>query len=102
MTERLKLNPLKRATLGILLFVQFILMACVPGSIKDEPYDYSKMNRATRLAYERVDLFLQEGINNKSPVEIVKHSKIDSIIIDKRAKQIGVYLNAWFGSMRIQ
>ncbi|MCK5794799.1 MAG: hypothetical protein KAH12_08825, partial [Anaerolineales bacterium] len=85
-----------------LLVTQFLILACTPGSIRDKDYDYSKMNRKTKKVYQRVDQFLQKAIQSHDPVEIIKHSRIDTVIIDKSSKKLDVYLNGWIAAMPLR
>lgn len=89
---------MKKTSTFTLLCTLFILMACTPGRVKRDHYDYSNMNRPTRVAYQRVAEFLTRGIIEKEPVELVRHSRIDTIIINKKDKKLDVYLNYWFGA----
>lgn len=89
---------MKKGFIIPLLVLLLLLQACTQGPVKKDRYDYSKMNRRTKLAYKRVDQFLDAGIKKNDPIQIAKHSKIDSLAIDKKNKKLDVYLNDWFGA----
>ena len=79
-----------------LLVLILILSGCAPTFVEKQLYDYSKMDKMTRHAYMQVDKFLQTCINKKYPVEIVEHTRIDTILIDQQKQHLNIYLNNWF------
>ena len=75
-----------------------LLMDCSASRVKPR-YDLSGMDRSTKIAYQRVDAFIHQAINEKKPVPLMRPSRIDSIIIDRKAKTLDIYLNDWAGAL---
>ena len=89
---------IKNKQIFAFLLIQLVLVTCSSTSVKDK-YDTSNMNRATRIAYARVDEFLRQASREQAPVQIIRHTRIDTIIVDKKSRKLDVYLNNWMGSM---
>lgn len=75
-----------------------VLTACSANTARPL-YDYSGMNRPTRVAYKRADAFLRQAIQKEGPVRLMRPSRIDTIIIDKKARTLDIYLNDWAGAL---
>ena len=67
--------------LKLISIVTLILLIACSSNLVDNPYDFSNMDRTTRIAYLSVHTFLQRGIKDGEPVQLNKYSKIDTIII---------------------
>ena len=83
------------------LLVPFVFLACSSTKI-DSRYNYSKMDRATRHAYQAVEASLQKGIHSGLPVKFFRNCKIDTIIISPKLRKIDISLNQAFGNIPIR
>lgn len=75
-----------------------ILAGCAANSTKSR-YDYSTMDGATKAAYKRVINFLKEGKQKDAPVKLMRHARIDTIIVNKKARMLDIYMNDWMGAL---
>ena len=85
--------------LKILILTLLVIGACTSPHVEKDPYDYSKMDRATKIAYEQVHQFLQKEIEDHHALALNKYSRIDSIIIDKESKKLNIYFNDSFATI---
>lgn len=85
------------------LIAAFTILAILSGCAATKPsegeYDYRSMNRKTRIAHQRAEEFLRQAISHEDPVRIIRHARIDSVVLDRKAKQLGIYFNDWFGAV---
>ncbi len=77
------------------LFLLLFLFAtsCTPPFLKKyhtARYDTTRLDKTTRRAYVAVDYFLQNCIENATPLAINPHSRIDTIVVDKRNKSLQI------------
>lgn len=86
------------AKIFFLVLAGIILLGCSANSVKPR-YDYSSMDRTTRIAYKRVDAFLKQSIQGKTSVQLMRPSRIDTIVVDKNTRKLDIYLNRWAGAI---
>ena len=70
-----------------------IFLSCTTLGLKKSAYDYSNMDRPTRLAHYRVEKFLENCIEDQDPVALSQYTRIDSVVIDREKDHIDVYFN---------
>jgi hypothetical protein len=87
-------------------FLTFVLVAflfsCTSSKPGESDFDYSKMDRTTKKAYQGVERFLTSSTRADSPLGLNKYTKIDSIIVDSDAKQLAIHFNRNLASIPIR
>lgn len=80
------------------LFSMFIFYSCATIGIKniEKRYEIEKLDRQTKKVYLNVQEFLDGCINNFDPIEIKIGSRIDTIIINEKAKSLEIFFNDRF------
>jgi hypothetical protein len=76
-----------------ILLLSLIGFSCTTLGLKKAQYDYSEMDRPTRLAHYRVEKFLMSCIQDGDPVKTSRYTKIDSLKINYDEDHIEVYFN---------
>jgi len=86
---------MKKITFILLPFL-LIVFACGKQVIKKPVYDYTKMDKITKSAHEKVEKFLESCYEKQYPVKIPIVTKIDSVAVKKEEKHLDIYLNKFF------
>lgn len=84
------------------LFLLALLASCTITSPKEDRYDYAKMDRATRKAYQGVERFLNDNTRKDSPLSLNRYTRIDTVIIDKQQAQLHIHFNRNFSNIPIR
>jgi len=77
----------------VALAISLFVFSCTTLGLKKSVYDYSEMDRPTRLAHYRAEKFLNSCIEDGDPVKLLRYTRIDSLIIDYNINHIDLYLN---------
>ncbi len=82
----------------VLLVIFFLLLAsCAPRiALKGPRYNYTGMNKITRKVHQRVERFLNFVWQTHTPFRMSRAVRIDSVVVNKPAKTLRVYLNKPF------
>ena len=81
----------------ILICIALCCHSCAIFMVKEHPYDYSKMDKPTRQAYELTHDFLEICKETEYPVSIPVQTRIDTILINAENAHISIYFNPFFG-----
>ncbi len=84
------------------LVLALLLMSCSSSKPGRSNYDYSKMDRTTRKAYEGVERFLEANTTQDSPLKLHKYTRIDTIILDHDSKILEIHFNRNFANIPIR
>ncbi|MBN1350572.1 fibronectin type III domain-containing protein [candidate division KSB1 bacterium] len=85
-----------RKILLLLLLTAILFSACATFKREKPVYDTSIMDKPTRRVYQRVDKFLRECIREKSPVDVLPQTRIDTIFVDETRRHLDIYINDYF------
>jgi hypothetical protein len=87
--------------LTILISILFLL-GCASTGIQHGKKKHANIPRASRKAYQATDQVLRMGIEGINDITFNKYSRIDTILIDKRAKKLDIHFNQAFTNIPIR
>ncbi len=81
----------------VLLILAIFSFSCSTLGLKKSKYDYSEMDRPTRLAHYRTEKFLESCIEDADPIQVSKYTRIDSLVFNRDKNHIDIYFNRILG-----
>ena len=80
----------------ILIILIIFISGCAIFISEKPKYDYDKMDGPTERIHKKVEDFLDNCINEGSPVKTSRFTRIDSLIVDEESEHVDIYLNRFF------
>ena len=81
------------------LLVTLLLNGCAVIGLIKPGYDYSSMDRTTKIVHKKAERFAQNCIRNKYPVEMTPYLKVEKVLVDRLARSIDIYFNGYFADI---
>ena len=78
--------------------VGIMLSGCATVSVQPR-YDYSDMDRPTKLVHRSAERFVDNCVIKGEPVAVSRGLRVDSVRVDRRDRQIDVYYNWVLGQV---
>ena len=86
-----------RSVIITMIFVLFT--TCAAPTVQDHKTDYTHMDRSTRQAYQRTEDFLKLARQGINTTKLSRHSRIDTIVVDRKAKTLSIHFNSAYGDI---
>lgn len=86
------------SAMPVLITAALLLSGCATVSVQPS-YDYSGMDRPTKLVHKSAERFADNCVIKGSPVAVSRGLQVDSVRVDRRKQQIDVYYNWVLGQV---
>jgi len=82
----------------VLIVSLLLLFSCQPWLLRQPPsrYSYKGMSKEEIKLHKKVEAFLTTAQTERKPLPVYSGTRIDSLVLDKNARQIDVYLDRRF------
>ena len=83
--------------LSVLFLILALLAGCHPKLLKHKPvYNYEGMTKQQIKVHKKVERFLQKASETGKPIAVSPQTRIDSVTIDNKNLDIGIYMDKSF------